>query len=609
MKSYEEYAAEAEEMLKKESWTGRELGRALIFDLDCSRYYPGKVAPIAGDMILQLAAKLSKEEYAIYRTYNSIYAGVQVAYNFAQFHLEQFHSSFYKLYFSLRECANAEQIRQVDELQPLCITVSEKASIEEAVLSQRGSQQTSWHNVFFYVLESCLNSAGWTPEPVWDELEKLKSEPCTNERILAAYNRETGKGVYTLPDGSQREDLKTIDPFSMQGADIVENLLRTEEGRCSSSDEARENFLWRLECLYRGSNFIKETYKTLTGEDFNTYGFSDKDILNTATEIVHGKYDIDKASLWTMLETVLRLPAGTKWTVSEETPSISKYTALKDMLRFYSGRRKTEPSRPGEYEQGAAERSYLKEFKEDYKGLFDALAEYINSIVPEIPRGNNLFKVMYAYEDLAEIPCYQSYFNLTEYDLADYFSKDGAESDPVKYKRILNAGIAILSRYSRKAPMQAHESINNIKDFTENNSSLGSELQQEIDHHIKPSMQFIYTFNRLIDVLDSIYGEGIAELKVENDLEEFMREYNNTLYVSLFSLNGDGDEDQISEKRKLFKTVFKPIDTDGLYPDNIYFDNIYHSMSQLAFEEPAWETLVHFIDFVALISKKGKVSE
>ena len=629
-------------ILNKKSWTGREVGLALLMSLAHDVKHKGKDQLFSQEDFNQMVRSLSDTEYKKFNVLGSIYSAIVENFNRNGAMIQQFYNGYYRYFLSIREAQRAEDFFKTTEKFPLILTQDQYDRAVAAVEAQKRDQAESYVSLFFHTLRAFL----WAMEADEKRAEELNikilkipeniraailatdTQPVTNERILANWNEDNGEGYLELPDG-RRSDQMTGDEWR---AVLEEKYMETHRLIVDGVEASpgmtvrhynQQRILRAHELLFRGSDYIRDTYfestgKTLSDEDLEYLKGELEDLVDGSNLHMKRRHE----ELYTAL---FEDGVGTVWHYYDTPPDdLTKYDVLfsDGSLGRYTGGysdRLLEPG--GEFVDEISERDQFKEFKKDYPELSDAIAAYMENAVPATSglKANQLYKDLVSWGTLSDLD-YTDYRTLASADdnsVVEYVTTEDTAEAINKKNRGIYHGIAIIRKahyfdaakdgsyidpVGNKINMELLQGI----DYLEKEAGSADYIRETLDDLAVPALRFIYAYNAFIDILAEVYDvDVLTDVKSDMTYQESQIEACNNL---LFMLYNDvyGTEEDKKRKRKFIREHFHPIDVNDLKPTEEAIQNVKKIVSDLGYTKQAAATLKDCEPFIkALINREG----
>lgn len=581
-------ARDIQTLLAKKGWTGEEVGKALIASLLNDIKYQGQEHNqlfSQADFDKMESSLNTNRDYLAYGVYSDIYRTIVDAYNRGQGLYQQFYNGYYQYLIHLKDAMRADKALEEVENYPLIMTRTQYEKHRQEAQDRLRSLPESFYSLIFSILSSCISYAGdgkkeLIPANILKALETTKKEKATNKRILSNYNQDMGEGYYTLPDGRRSDEL-------------TEEEWTTALFKANTKDKGYELF-------FKGADAIREEYKRITGQDFpeatdeevtQAFAFALEQRSNPANDIENCAEIVftgEKSPL--------------EWHYYTDTPELSKYDILDQLLGRYSGA----------YEGDIPEKDQLKEFKTDYPALYEALEAYIKENVPTAKslKPAQYYKNFISWGELADLNILGFDFVTTDTDIIDLL----VDMKALKFadrKRALFRGIAVIQEErsylldeqgnykERSNPIDKLESL----DALDREPNAKEKLEKLQENLFKPALQYLYCYNSLIDIIGAVYDiSGIEVAKFDTSMfESQLKNFNSLLYY--FHANVYGDAEEKTRKRAIIKDLFSPVYAEELKPTEEAITAVKAELSKLGISSNARKTLK---DFDTLIAKLGE---
>lgn len=196
-------------LLRKKGWTGAEIGKAIIVNL-CNSY-SGKPRPFPLDTIKGMFAGIrgNKKQTEAYNRYVSLQSWITQYHAVANVYYQSFVGAYreFKGIHGIIDAAESET-RYIEKL-PRIMTQSQY----EAFRARRIEEQLDGGLIIETDLFSLITFLAEHSLPLHKLKKKYQGEKLTSADAVEAFNRETGNGYYSLPDGT-RSDKTTAEKWA-----------------------------------------------------------------------------------------------------------------------------------------------------------------------------------------------------------------------------------------------------------------------------------------------------------------------------------------------------------------------------------------------------------
>lgn len=584
-------------LLKKKSWTGEEVGRALIASLinDVKNKQEGKSKLLfTQEQFDRMESSLNDQfNLTSYEVFKNIFNATVDYYNKGQAFYQQFWNGFHRYLSALEEVVIADKILSDTDKHPLIMTQSQYDRRKGEAQERRRAVKTSFRIIIFDMLQHYIRQYEANldiPNAIKAALEITKSEPVENKRILKNYNWDMRQGYYTLDDG-RRSDRISYEEWR----EALKKDRQPSSLHGNANQRYQDRLLWCYRILFSEEDAITEEAASKAGITIPE-GMINKDVIEHLEEMLDGLR---------LSKNLLLLPnvfdADTpeseiyyhEWHYYKTPPTgLIKYSIIAGgMIERYS-------SAHTALADGISETTQFKEFMVDYPALYEALKEDIAS---RIPRAKGLKpaqynKELFTWGELADLDI-SVYKNLTNLTDADIWGK----------------GVAIIKEpYS----FDLDESGDYVEgkdplpvmsiDILANNDTKRRELYSCVNYLLKPALRHIYAYNVLVDIIVKAYAiEGLEHLKMDlNQSDEELDGLNKYLFLYYKNIYGSGVEKK--RKRALIREIFKPIYPDELKPDPEAITEMQKRINSLGLTAEARKQFIRFDPLIAELVKKGE---
>ena len=262
-------------LLSKKGWTGEETGKALILDLINSykQTLAGSRDPkplFPPEMITQMlhGFRASRADIEAYNRYINLQNWIMQYQAVANANLQRFNSCFNEFVSIHTAAESAENEYRFIERLPRIITQKQyeelKAKRIEEQLDPKGDGTDAiGDNVFSLILRLIeyyareLEAKPKAANPLKAIKKRYSSKAVDNHAYIIGYNKETGEGYYTLPDGTRSDE---VTPEEWR-----ERLLHYSPDLQRLKAEAEEGYAWQPGSL-RYERLTKEARAAHMGE-------------------------------------------------------------------------------------------------------------------------------------------------------------------------------------------------------------------------------------------------------------------------------------------------------------------------------------------------------
>ena len=576
-------------LLNKKTWTGAEIGKALIAVFADDVRNRGKDhEPLLSqaDFDRMLNSLDTEPQIGAYLVYQKIYSSCLDNYNKSQALKQQFFHGYYRLLLELEQVLKADNALKAVQEYPLILSKSQYDRIVEQRKRDLRAFEDTFYDVLFGYLTYCIENIEKAPAAVRKAIEACKEEPATNKRILSHYCEDLGLGYYRLPDGTESRSSSTEEWVLALNKTWAEHHGLTNEANERGLDEVRREYNQnrRLEVLgavFNGEDAIKKLFKNKLGKDFDEkeLGFSAADLAEKLLDRTASSKEIG------FTEGDLEPENYCIWHEEELPEDISKYDIISEqdlILRYADGI-------AGE-ELSAEEQ--LAEFKKDYPKLFSALQVELKKQL-KIKKATPSKK--YTWGELADlgIENYISRIEVNDFDIIEYYCKENTEENYNKRQRALYSGIAIATDKNSRIdettgdyiePPNPYSKIGNLDNITVEDAE---RIEGYLITLIEPAARHLLAYNMLLDILAELYN--VPDLKAaKEDLLYFYDKaetFNNLLYHTFSTISGSLEEKK--RKRQLIKEYFRPIKLEDLEPVDQIIEEVKEKLRNLVLNRKA----------------------
>lgn len=623
-------------LLNKKSWTGKEVGKALLMNLKNdieNKGNPNKKPLFSQEDFNRMLDSLDSDtQYTQYKVLETIYSSIVDSFNYNEAMKQQFLNGYYRYFLAIREAQRAEDFYTSMEKFPLILTMGEYDKIKEEREAYKRGFTESYYSLFFHTLGHYVDLyrqdfLTGMPADIMKAIADTQSQSVTNKRILDNWAEDTGAGYYVLSDGRRSDDMpsdewrETIQALYLKSHPyIVDGEVQDIMTTIQHDNERR--ILYASELLYKGVDAIREAVKEATGKDMPEDYVPDleaalEDIADGLTSKV-GRTGVVANQLNTdLFDTSVPMT----WHYYTEPPKdLTKYEVLTDMLDRYCGGY-SDRLLDGDYVEEVSQRDQYKEFTTDYPELAKAVSEYMEERVSASKglKATQLSKDIVTWGELADISYIDFPFliTVTDEDIVEHISQieeDNTENYN-KRTRVSHHGIAIL-RKPRLLDMNANgdyvdpiadkdnESLQSL-DYLEANPDEAEYIANNLKYLLAPALQYMYAYNAFIEVVAAAYDiEFMTVAKYDlSTLEGQIEAFNNMLYLLYKDVYGT-DEDK-KRKRAFIKSYFSPIEIDKLKPTEEAVEALKEKINELGYTREAANTLRGYRRLITETMRKG----
>lgn len=583
-------------LLSKKGWTGTEVGKALVASIIHDIRHqsePGYKPLFSQSDFDKMESSLNTErDYLAYGVYRDIYSGLIDAYNRGQGLYQQFYNGYFRYLMHLQGAIKADNALKQAEYYPLIMTEEQYRKAEFETIEEKKRIGESFYSLIFTLLEYFLNAldkgeSEKVPADIAKAIEATKKEPAKGHALYSSYNELMGEGYYSLPDG-RRSDQMTSEEWqkALEGLYLSTHKLTINDNRLIKG--------WEL--FFRGADAIKDTYREQTGKELPEA--DEQEILEELELVLDGIGKAPYSPLRNSLYELCAEETPTEWHYYTEAPEGLTAYDLLDLITDSSAYAKTD------------NKAHLKQFKTEYKALYNALEAYIKENVPRAGqlKPAQLYKEFIGWGELAEhkVGNFESLLATNTREIIEHLGRQGLKF--ADRKRAMFRGIAIIQQpesyqltengdYKEAInPLSGLDSLDNIAEDNQKCIEI-----EELQHHLFiPALSYLYAYNALIELIGAVYDiDGIEVAKFDTSYFESQLEGFNVLLYS-FYYNVYGDKEEKARKRELIKEVFSPVYAEDYKPTEEAIATVKEELSKLGISSTARKTLK---DFESLIAK------
>lgn len=609
-------------LLSKNSWTGKEVGKALLMSLqrDIERKDNPKLKPLFSqdDLNRMMDGLDTDEKYAQFKIFSVIYSAIVDSFNLNQAQIQQFYNGYYRYLYSIKEAERAENYYNATKQFPLILTQSQYNRILKEELEKKKADKISFYLLFFNTLRYFLrlyhsdNTQKSIPTDIKIAFDQAQKEPPNNKRHLEEYNIIWAEDYYLLEDGTRLNIMSTEkweelfekictddDKFVVDIApdkQLQINIKLTEKGT-----------LYAIKLLYGGTDAIKKTYKEKIGEELQ-----DKDIAGVKQALEELVDNITNSNLSDTKKTLALFydpPEDKKWHYYQEfKKKPTNYNLIKQILEDCKNDK-------------IPRQKIMKEFKDNYPSLYTAIKFYIEKNIPSTKKlkANQFYDNTITLEELTGLPFtdYKLLTSVNDADIIFHYMKECTTSGMIKTDRALYHGIAIIKSINATDidmsgnyidPIESNDAslILRSLDYLEKNPEETEEIEQMLNILALPALCYMYAYNDFIDIITAAYGVEFIAPTAKYDLsrqEKQIEDLNNMIYM-LYANVYETAETTTQEKRKFMQETFKPINLDDLKPTEESKQNLRKQLDALGYSKKAVTTIKHFRSLIETLARR-----
>jgi hypothetical protein len=554
------------EILKQKKWTPRDLGLAVLYNLEKDLTYPGENYPPLFpqselNKMVNTIGEEGRPELEVYHLLNHTFANNR---NLIMAYVQLALHGYYKYVTCISELSREATEYYAKISPPLIITQEHYDQLAEQLINKIGAEQVSYSDILFrtlaYFLEEYKRDASTLPPSIRAAIDETKKQAVVNPRIAENFIEEMQLGYYVEYENGKPVNIP------------VEEIERYREERDRDKPELTEEQEIELKSraartMYEGELAVIEKLRNLPEFILNNYPkMNDFDVRRLlAKALQYELYPDTKDAAPPTLILFKELPAG-----------ITKYNIIADCLELYNGA--TENFIKDGFNITVKAREQFKEFKKDYPGLYAALDAYIREQVPAAAelKANQLHKPITTMNDLLHaqyMPIIEE-FDFDNIRLQELFPTD-SEEDYITRRKILN-GVAILSEPVNAfhkatdykggifAPEEFVTAFISFKDLIEKTEA--SKFVISAYESLENACRMIYAYNAFCEILLDLFDLPFLKIVYEDMsfLEQKIETANKLIY-SIY-LDPPGSPIRKEQARKAMKEMLKPIDCEAFKP-------------------------------------------
>lgn len=592
-------------LLNKKTWTGVEIGKALISCLMYEIKNAGKnVEPLLSqaDFDRMLNSLETEPQIGAYLVYQNIYQGCIDNYNKCSALEQQAFNGYYRYLMSIENIEQADNILKATAHYPLLFTESQYERVSAQCMEYMRGYELTIYEAILELASYYAEHIEEAPEPIRKELEALEKEKLTDELIIEHYCEDMSIGHYELPDGSRSDKLELEEwQEALKRAWITEHNISQEDidrvglkEIVKAYNEAR--YLQNMEIIFKGEDAIKEAVKRECGVDFEEVGATidefTEQLLQEAENYKPNKY----------AEAILNKERYCKWVVDELPDDVTKLDILLeyDLMLYYS-----------EYYDELTES--IEAFKKEYSKLFTLLQDELKKVLG-IKKLDLTKKITWG--ELADkgLKYWQGLLNIQDYDLLDYYCNECVSYEVGTKIRASHTGVAVIKNgiLTTNIDKETGDYIEPVSPYAEAFSldRITIEEAEQIEGYLKilvePAIRKLLAHNEFIQILSETYD--IPELtQAKRDMRELegkIDALNNLLYITYTGISGSMEEKR--RKRALIKDYYRPVEWESLKPTEDAIQTVRDMFSRLKLNRSTAEALTDFDKYLDMLMREGE---
>lgn len=632
-------AKSIQSLLSKTSWTGQEVGKALLMNLKHDIEQKGNLnqKPLfSQEEFNRMVDSLDDDyQYTEYKVLESIYSSILDSFNYNEAMRQQFYNGYYRYFLAIREAQRAEGFFTTIEQFPLILTQGQYNRLaKETEVYNRGLSE-SYHSLFFNTVDAFIdavknNKRNLLPDEAKAAIIATKNQKVTNKRILANWAKDMEAGYYILPDG-RRSDAMTSEEWQEALTDFfieIHHLYKNDKLKDkheSISYFNQERLLIACKLLFKGEDAIRAVYKEKTGQDIpeeyiGKLEIKLEHIIDKQVQLSH----VDP-KLGQLIATLFynNGKQSLQWHYYTNPPTnLTKYDVLISMLDRYKGTYSNKTSDKGnKSKQDISKQEQFKEFKKDYPDLAEAVKIYLEKAVPSTKglKANQLYEDLITHGQLADIG-YLSYKNLikvTDLDIIRQIIKTQGNTTESfnKLARGLFHGIAVIKKARHSDTEKDGNYIDPITnkfnpellqgiDYLANHPEEAEYIQANLDILALPALRYMYAYNAFIEIVSTAYDIKFMTIaKYDLTRQENQIEICNKMLYKLYK-GVYGNKEDKKCKRDFLRAYFQPIEIDDLKPTKESIDALKKTITELGYSREAAITLKYYRKLIAKIIRE-----
>lgn len=251
-------------LLKKKGWTGDEIGKALVLSLidsykQTSRGVSQPKELFSAEQFEKMLLSIKDANQAIrYNRYLGLQSWLMQYQAVANAYFQRLQGDVSSLLTTYSTARAAEDISKYIESLPAIMTQKQYDETREKRIEEQLSQGAGYnafqmlHLAFTHFIVA-LRLEPKKPNPLKAIKKKYEAAPIVTERILSRYNKATGYGYYTLPDG-RRSDQMTDEAWrEAMTPPAMKEILGGDIDRESPPEIVSERVTNRAKLIFAGA--------------------------------------------------------------------------------------------------------------------------------------------------------------------------------------------------------------------------------------------------------------------------------------------------------------------------------------------------------------------
>lgn len=566
------------EILKQKKWTPRDLGLAVLYNLEKDLTHPEENYPplFSQSELNKMVNTIGEEgraELEVYDLLNHTFANNR---NLIKAYLQQALHGYYKYATCITELSREESDFNAKTAPPLIITQEHYDQLAEQLINKIGAEQVSYCDILYktlaYFLEGYKLDAATLPPSIREAIDETKKQAVDNPRIAENFITEMKLGYFVEIEGKKSVIVPVEEIEQYREERDKDKPELTEEQELDLKNKAArivyEGELAIIEKLRNLPDFIVSNYPKLTELEA-------RELLAKALQYEFYPETKDATPPTFILQKTL-------------PGNITKYNIIADCLELYSG--VTENFLKGGFNIKVTAREQFKEFKKDYPALYAALDAYIRDRIPAAAelKANQLHKSITTMNDLL----HSQYMPITkEFDfdnirLQELFPTD-SEEDYITRRKIFN-GVAILAdpptAYQKAtdyksgifAPVHFESAFISFKDLIEHTDTCNFVISAY--ESLESAVRMIYAYNAYCSILLELFDLPFLQVVYEDiSFLEYKMQLANKLIYAMY-LNPPGSPIRQKQAREAIKEYLKPIDYETFKPSKKKIEQLKNRM-------------------------------
>ncbi len=590
-------------LLKKNTWTGEEVGRALLASLvyDAKHYVFSKdedYKPLftQEDFNRMIGSLHGEQNREVYSVFLELHNSIKETYNRAMMYPQVFYHGYYRFSNIVSTYRATEEALELASRNPLIVTASQYERLKQEAKATLEGFTESFASLILHAIEYFYTHEDEAPAKITAAIEALGDELITRERVLKERKLDLGGlyGYYVLPDGRRSDEMTPEEWEQAKQEHYLKAHTYIVDGVKQGPEETLKHYKFQAlyeaqRIFYYGMEGIKAAWmKAHPGETFPQFTREQEKTLLEALEseatvgVIWNEQEIERdvprspymeAEDFIKYEVIAPLTdnLGLEYHPYEGLPETPKNAIFETISHNYY---------PVDTDGTIEDKQIFKEFTEDYPELYKVVADYVRAKIPAAKKlkPTQYTKGFITWGELAKkgFPGYDKLTTPNKWELQRiYWDKiEETEDNYMKIRQIFHGGVAIIEDpshlnleengdYKAKDPLSRFDAL----------EELGKEQQDHInlikENLIYRGYSYLTAFNTLVEIIGRVYDIDEAE-NLKLPAIDIMESQVNALNMLIYSLHAHvfGSPAERAKKRAIIRATLQPIDLESLKPTN-----------------------------------------